>query len=247
MPRKKAISPVPPPPDFVPSPSNQDSEIAELKAQIAALTKASLPKEPPKPMVIPKASSNTPRSILLAQLTQYRIETQALWATLGLEERRQRASAETEMMTTLAKMPADKVLFTPTVDKTNFPDRTQELHNLADQGGWYALKKLYFESKCNHMSFLGDPASTLVTKAVKSGDLELIKEMIADGALVDIPSADPVSPLSARQWVQARGRKTSDMGQPQSMAPLAGESPGRPRMSNNVALYDFLCWHNKQV
>ena len=189
----------------------------------------------------------TERENLIKTLKEYQIESKKIMPDLSLEERRQRNVKETELISQLSNTQADKQVLVPKIDKTNFPDRTIELHNLADNNQWLSFKTLYMQSKCNHYAFMGEPAATLITKAVKCGDLELIIEMLADGGNIDIPCSDPVSPISGRQWILMRGRKAYDMGQPQSMRPLAGEGPGRQPLSNNVALWDYFCGKDKKA
>ena len=64
----------------------------------------------------------------------------------------------------------------------------------------------------------------------------------ADGANVDIPAVDPVSPQSARQLIALRGRQDHDFGMSETLRFAQGENETlRPRKAAwpNSELWDY--------
>lgn len=170
-------------------------------------------------------------------------------------EWKQWGAKESQLLTWLMNLPANpwtegKYLDAngyahPIPDKSLLPDKTIELHKLADAGRWDELRTLYPTCKCNHFAFYGPTrgsSSILVVKAVQSGDLNLVIAMVADGANVDIPAVDPVSPQSARQLIALRGRQDMDFGMSETLKFAQGENETlRPRKAgwSNSGLWDY--------
>ena len=130
-------------------------------------------------------------------------------------------------------------------DRQSGPDITDELHYYADREMWPELKKRYYEGKCRHNAYVG--TDVLITKAVLSGDLQLVLDMIADGADIDQTGscqlqhgAGTLGGNSGRILIKLRGRNTKERQALKSlhnivpgMAPLAKTKP------SNVALWDY--------
>ena len=262
---KKSQSPSNPPPQetltpkapFIilpPSPPS-DNVITGIDNTATAIPKPAVMQDREKSA---EAADITKRKQLIKELLDYQAESQRLWLTnLSLEDKQHRTSVETEMMSYLSNLAIDKIPLIPKIDKSKFPDRTIQVHQLIDIGKWYEAKELYMRSKVNHYSFIAPPQQfgspvtptpqTIIYKAVQSGDLEWILEMLADGADIDMPITNQVCAMSARDWIRVRGRKDDDKGDAEGLQPLVGESPGRAKMWNNIALWDAFCSSTKKI
>ncbi len=236
-------------------PAPPSNEITGIDNTATAIPKPAVMQEREKSA---EAADITKRKQLIKELLDYQAESQRLWLTnLSLEDKQHRTTVETEMMSYLANLAIEKVPLIPKIDKSKFPDRTREVHQLIDAGKWYEAKELYMRSKVNHYNFSAPPQqfgspvtptpATIIYKAVQSGDLEWILEMIADGADIDMPITNQACAMSARDWIRVRGRKDDDKGDVDGLQPLIGESPGRAKMWNNIALWDAFCSSTKKI
>lgn len=133
----------------------------------------------------------------------------------------------------------------PAIIKKN-ADITEELHYYADNAMWPELKNRYYQGKCRHNAFIG--ADVLITKAVLSGDLQLILDMIKDGADIDLKGATTLEHAagtlgghSGRDLIKQRGRNPIEHKSLKSLHNISGIGlpPLAQTKRNNVALYDY--------